>query len=119
MKTRKHFWVIFPLFILILASCSTLPITEEILETEQLSPATDDEIPVTQNTPSTEAGHQAPECEDPFGNITPAFRTEGSVRSQEHRYQERWKGRKDGSNNARGLYGGRFLPGRRDCRTET
>jgi hypothetical protein len=44
---------------------------------DQNTPAAEIDNPVAEDTSTPETDHQAAECEDPFGNTTPAFRTDG------------------------------------------
>jgi len=76
MKSRKNLWVLLPIFVLILTSCTTLPKSEAVVDSEQLPRITDTEIPVIENAPTVESDHQAPECADPFEGTFPAFDTD-------------------------------------------
>jgi len=77
MKSRKYLWGLLPIFILILSSCSAYANTEDVVASDQTANTAENESPIIEDTPTTEVDHQAAECEDPFGNITPAFRTDG------------------------------------------
>ncbi len=77
MKSRKYLWILLPIFIIILTSCSALSNKEGVVDPEQATHTADIKPPTAEDSPTAAADHQAPECEDPFGNTTPAFRTDG------------------------------------------
>jgi len=77
MKSRKYMWVLLPISILILSSCSAYTNPEDVVGSDQTANTVENESPTIEDTPTTEVDHQTVECEDPFGNTTPAFRTDG------------------------------------------
>ena len=77
MMSRKYFWVLIPILILVLSSCSTLTNSEENVDSGLTATESDIGNPLPEDTPPAEINHQAAECEDPFGNSIPAFRTDG------------------------------------------
>lgn len=77
MISRKFLWVLIPIFILILTSCSAVTNPEERVESDQVTQSEENNNPAAVENPVSSADHQSPECEDPFGNSTPAFRTDG------------------------------------------
>lgn len=73
MTKTKFFWILIPALAFVLASCSpgsNLGEVPEIVSTEGEKDPTSVPLPTT-----TE--HEDAICEDPFGNTTPAFRTDG------------------------------------------
>ncbi len=75
MKSRQYLWVFIPFVLLILTACSAGTNPETALETDQTASELDE--PTVEASPTAAAVQEEADCEDPFGNSTPAFRTEG------------------------------------------